>query len=83
MIATWFISNPGSIIFFRRLKHDSDKTRQLQKFSLPDPVDPFGKASGRDLLTMASSLLVHLPEFTPSEFGLYPLHVNKTRHLKP
>jgi len=31
---------------------------------------------------MASSLLVHLPEFTPSEFGLYPLHVNKTRHLK-
>ena len=57
--------------------------RVAKKNSLPDPVDPFGKAPGRDFLTMASSLLVHLPEFTPSEFGLYPLHVNKTRHLKP
>jgi hypothetical protein len=58
-------------------------TRPLQKSFFLDLVDPFGKASGRNLLTMASSLLVHLPEFTPSEFGLYPLHVNKIRHLKP
>jgi hypothetical protein len=58
-------------------------TPPVAKISLPDPVDPFGKASGRHLLTMALSLLVHLPEFTPSGFGLYPLHVNKTRHVKP
>jgi len=57
--------------------------RQLQKNSFLDPVDPFGKASGRYLLTMALSLLIHLLEFTPSGFGLYPPHVNKTRHLKP
>jgi hypothetical protein len=42
-----------------------------------------GKASGRYHLTMALSLLIHLPEFTPSGFGLYPLYLNKTRHLKP
>jgi hypothetical protein len=58
-------------------------TRQLQKISFPDPVDPFGKASGRNLLTMALSPSVHILEFTPNGFGAYPAHVNKTRHLKP
>jgi hypothetical protein len=66
-----------------RLSIREDSTHQLQKFSFPDPIDPFRKASGRYLLTMALSLLVHLLEFTPSGFDLYPLHVNKTRHLKP
>jgi hypothetical protein len=37
-------------IEFLSLKYK--ETRQLQKLSLPDQVDPFGKASGRDLLTM-------------------------------
>jgi hypothetical protein len=73
--------------------------RQLQNFSLPDPVDPFGVAFGVIPVRRNDSLpgkglragpfddgiipFGSLPEFTPSEFGLYPLHVNKTRHLKP
>ena len=69
-------------------------TRQMQKFSLPDPVGPFagtlgdipvmtkmilyrGKASGRYLLTMALSLLVHLPEFTPSDLACIPFMSTK------
>jgi hypothetical protein len=77
---------PGGFIQdfpFGRCRQNGWLSRQLQKISLPDPVDPFGKASGRDLLTMALSILVHFPEFTSSGFGLHPLHVNKTRHLKP
>jgi hypothetical protein len=49
----------------------------------PDPVNSFGKASGRNLLTMALSLWIQLLQFTPSGFGLYLVHVNKIRHLKP
>ena len=56
---------------------------QLQKFSIPDPVDPFGKASGRNLLTMGQLPLVRLLEFTQGEFGLFTGSVNSTRLLKP
>ena len=45
--------------------------------------EPLRRRQGRYLLTMALFLLVHLLEFTPRGFGLYPLHVNKTRRLKP
>jgi hypothetical protein len=58
-------------------------TRQLQKLFLPDPVDPFGKASGRNLLTIGLSHLVRLLEITQSEFELFLVPVNKNRHLKP
>jgi hypothetical protein len=55
----------------------------LQKFFFPDPVDPFGKTSGRNLLTIGLSRLVRLLEFTQREFELFLVPVNKTRHLKP
>jgi hypothetical protein len=58
-------------------------TRQLQKFFFPDPVDPFGKASGWNLLTLGLSRLVRLLESTQGEFDLFLVPVNKTRHLKP
>ena len=55
----------------------------MQKFFIPDPVDPFGKASGRNLLMMGQLPLVWLLEFTQDEFGLFTGSVNSTRLLKP
>ena len=40
---------------------------QLQKFRFPSPVDPFGKSSGRDLLTLEHLRVSYLLEFTRSE----------------
>jgi hypothetical protein len=58
-------------------------TSQLQKFSIPDPVDPFGKGSGRNLLTIARLPLGRLLEFTRGEFGLYTQPANLPLLLKP
>jgi hypothetical protein len=58
-------------------------TRQLQTFSVPDPIDPLGNASGPNLWSMGLSLWVRLPELTQGEFDLFLLPVNNTRLLKP
>jgi putative component of membrane protein insertase Oxa1/YidC/SpoIIIJ protein YidD len=52
-------------------------------FAFLDPVDPLGKASGRNLLTMGLSRLVRLLEFTQGGFDLFSLPVNQARLLKP
>jgi hypothetical protein len=54
-----------------------------ENFPFPDPVDPFGKASGRNLLTMGLSRLNQLLELTQGGFDLFSLLVNQTRLLKP
>jgi hypothetical protein len=55
----------------------------VEKFRFPEPVDPFGKASGRNLLTLGQLRVFYLTEFTEGEFGYVTLPVTSTRHLKP
>jgi hypothetical protein len=43
----------------------------LQKHFFPEPVDPFGKGSGRNPLTMGLFHLVRLLEYARGEFGLF------------
>ena len=66
---------------------DFKKKRHLNpsvaKKSLTGPGRPVRKGFRAVPFDDRITLLVHLPEFTPSGFGLYPLDVNKTRRLKP
>jgi len=46
-------------------------TRAVQKIFFPEPVDPFGKASGRHLLKMGRSQLVRLLELTQGNLAYF------------
>jgi hypothetical protein len=67
------------------MKRDAVNTlpASFKKFPSPDPADPFGKASGRNLLTMELSRLIQMLVFAQGGFDLFSLPVNQTRLLKP
>ncbi len=57
-------------------------TRQVQRFDFPEPADPFGKTSGRNLLTLAQFRVLHLMNSPKANLGPLPRPVNSIRRLK-
>ena len=57
-------------------------THPLKKFR-PGPVDPFGKASGRNFLTLEDFFAPYFMELTQGKLKPVTLSVNATRHPRP